>query len=100
MVGWILENSIETADSMMCRGYGSARRTTFRKIRINRNDILEILLIILLFVAFYITIPKTIIVPYLDIGIDGLHIIIVSVFIIYEVFNERFRGEYKTTFNR
>ena len=100
MVGWILENSIETADSMMCRGYGSARRTTFRKVRINRNDILEILFIILLFIGFYITIPKTIIVPYLDIGLDIINIIVVTVFIVYEVFNERFRCEYKTTFNR
>ncbi len=85
---------------MVCRGYGSTRRTTFRKVRINRNDIIEISLIILLFITFYITIPTTIIVPYLDIGIDIINVIIVSIFIAYEVYNERFRCEYKTTFNR
>ena len=100
MIGWILENSIETADSMIVRGYGSGRRTTFKKIRINRNDIIEIGIIIALFIMFYLTIPRTIIVPYLDIGIDVINVVVVGLFAAYEVFNGKIRSGYKTTFNR
>ena len=40
MTDWALEGSIVTADSMAARGYGSARRTSFRLYRFTRRDAL------------------------------------------------------------
>jgi len=37
-VTWALENSIETADSMKCRGYGLPGRTAFSIFRFHRRD--------------------------------------------------------------
>jgi energy-coupling factor transport system permease protein len=39
MVTWALENAIETADSMRCRGYGLPGRTAFSVFRFDRRDI-------------------------------------------------------------
>ena len=38
MVTWALENAIETADSMKCRGYGLPGRSAFSIYRIDRRD--------------------------------------------------------------
>jgi len=38
MVTWALENAIETADSMKCRGYGLPGRTAFSIFRFHRRD--------------------------------------------------------------
>jgi energy-coupling factor transport system permease protein len=38
MVTWALENAIETADSMRCRGYGLPGRTAFSVFRFDRRD--------------------------------------------------------------
>jgi energy-coupling factor transport system permease protein len=38
MVTWALENAIETADSMRCRGYGLPGRTAFSIFRFDRRD--------------------------------------------------------------
>ena len=38
MVTWALENAIETADSMKCRGYGLSGRTAFSIFRFQRRD--------------------------------------------------------------
>jgi energy-coupling factor transport system permease protein len=38
MVTWALENAIETADSMKCRGYGLPGRTAFSIFRFDRRD--------------------------------------------------------------
>jgi energy-coupling factor transport system permease protein len=38
MVTWALENAIETADSMKCRGYGLPGRTAFSIYRFDRRD--------------------------------------------------------------
>ena len=38
MVTWALENAIETADSMKCRGYGLPGRTAFSIFRFSRRD--------------------------------------------------------------
>jgi energy-coupling factor transport system permease protein len=40
MVTWALENAIETADSMKCRGYGLPNRTAFSVFRFGRRDAL------------------------------------------------------------
>ncbi len=36
--GWMLESGILTADSMNCRGYGTAKRTAFHTYRMGRGD--------------------------------------------------------------
>lgn len=38
LVTWALENAIETADSMKCRGYGEKGRTAFSLYRFDRRD--------------------------------------------------------------
>lgn len=40
LVTWALENAIETADSMKCRGYGEKGRTAFSLYRFDRRDVL------------------------------------------------------------
>lgn len=42
LTDWALEGSIVTADSMRSRGYGSAKRTSFRRYRMTRRDWLVI----------------------------------------------------------
>lgn len=38
MTSWALEGSLVTADSMRCRGYGSAKRTSFMRYRMGMQD--------------------------------------------------------------
>lgn len=38
LITWALENAIETADSMKCRGYGEKGRTAFSLYRFDRRD--------------------------------------------------------------
>lgn len=38
MTTWALENSIETADSMKSRGYGTGKRTSFSNVRFEKRD--------------------------------------------------------------
>ncbi|MDD4699258.1 MAG: energy-coupling factor transporter transmembrane component T [Oscillospiraceae bacterium] len=38
LITWALENSIETADSMKCRGYGLKGRTSFSNYRFDKRD--------------------------------------------------------------
>lgn len=38
MFTWALENAIDSADSMRCRGYGTAKRSTFCVYRFDRRD--------------------------------------------------------------
>ena len=48
MVTWALENGIITADSMAARGYGTGRRTFFRRYRFRKADGMLLLLTLLL----------------------------------------------------
>ena len=50
LVTWILEDSIDTADSMNARGYGLNGRTSFSIYRLDKRDKI-ILLIIVLFIG-------------------------------------------------
>ncbi len=52
LMGWSMENSLETADSMRCRGWGVARkRTTFRRNRFCSYDALVLSVLALLSVG-------------------------------------------------
>jgi energy-coupling factor transport system permease protein len=46
MVTWALENAIETADSMRCRGYGLPGRTAFSIFRFDRRDFAALLFVL------------------------------------------------------
>ncbi len=50
LMGWGMEDSLETADSMLCRGWGSgARHTTYRKYRFTAMDACALAVAIALF---------------------------------------------------
>lgn len=53
MVTWSLENSVETADSMKSRGYGTSKRTSYSVYKFEKRDAL-VLLITALLSAFVI----------------------------------------------
>lgn len=42
LMGWGMEDSIETADSMRARGYGARKRTAFSIFRMGRHDIFSL----------------------------------------------------------
>jgi len=46
MVTWALENAIETADSMKCRGYGLPGRTAFSIYRFDRRDMYALIFLL------------------------------------------------------
>lgn len=48
-VGWALEGSIITANSMVSRGYGTRKRTSYIRIRIAARDIILIVYLVALF---------------------------------------------------
>ncbi|MBO4395436.1 MAG: hypothetical protein J5819_03715 [Eubacterium sp.] len=95
MIGWILENSIETADSMVVRGYGSHRRTTYHNIRISIRDFLEILVIIGVFILFLLTRADTVIIPFIYIGFDAVNLVATIVFVIYLIIYNKMQIDYK-----
>jgi energy-coupling factor transport system permease protein len=45
MITWALENAIETADSMKCRGYGLPGRTAFSIYRFDKRDLRALIFI-------------------------------------------------------
>lgn len=53
---WSLEASMETAQSMEARGYGSKRRTSFHMFRFRNNDGIVLALVLLLGVALLIAV--------------------------------------------
>ena len=49
LMGWSMENSLQTADSMRARGYGTKNRTSFHLYRMGLRDWLSLALLALLF---------------------------------------------------
>lgn len=47
MMTWAMENSVETADSMKCRGYGLKGRSTFNNYKFRKCDFTALIYIIL-----------------------------------------------------
>lgn len=45
MITWSMENAIETADSMKCRGYGLPNRSSFSNYRFDKRDALVLIII-------------------------------------------------------
>ncbi|MEA5004411.1 MAG: energy-coupling factor transporter transmembrane component T [Christensenella sp.] len=48
LMGWSMEDSIETADSMRARGYGAKNRTTFSVFRMGRHDVVSLTVLVIL----------------------------------------------------
>lgn len=48
MITWSLENSIETADSMKSRGYGTGKRTSFSIYKLSKRDKVALVFIVIL----------------------------------------------------
>ena len=59
LTDWALEGSIVTADSMRSRGYGSAKRTNFRRYRMTGRDWWMLALVVLLAMAVLLSGGKT-----------------------------------------
>ncbi len=57
LLQWILENSVDTADSMKNKGYGLPHRTAFSLFRIDKRDIISICIILVadtvIFTAYF-----------------------------------------------
>ena len=52
LMGWGMEDSLETADAMKARGWGAAeRRTTYQRYRFRRTDTVVLIAVVLLAVA-------------------------------------------------
>jgi len=51
LLSWMMEDSIETAESMNARGYGSAKRTSFIEYKWTAHDIISLIVIALLCAA-------------------------------------------------
>lgn len=51
LMSWSMEESIETADSMRSRGYGTAKRTVYNKYSLNFYDCLALIILIALVVT-------------------------------------------------
>lgn len=51
LAAWSLESAVIMSDSMKARGYGSAKRTDFRKYRITRRDIICMLFMIVMIIS-------------------------------------------------
>jgi len=51
LMEWGMEKSLITANSMMARGYGSRRRTSYRRTRLTARDVVVLVAILLLGVA-------------------------------------------------
>lgn len=49
LLTYSLEEAIQTADSMKARGYGKSKRSTYEYFRLNKQDILTILYLVILF---------------------------------------------------
>lgn len=54
MTSWSLENSVETANSMKCRGFGTGKRTFFSIFSFDKNDGLLLVTDVILFIVFIV----------------------------------------------
>ena len=50
----MLEDSVTTADSMECRGYGKGKRSSYKRYKVNKSDITVICLSMIIFIAFFL----------------------------------------------
>jgi energy-coupling factor transport system permease protein len=56
LMGWVMEDALETADSMKARGYGTGKRTFFNNYKWQTHDIISLLIILLMIVCNVIAI--------------------------------------------
>lgn len=58
MISWLLENAIETADSMKSRGYGLFKRTSFSIYKFEKRDASVLLILFILTSVFVLAIAS------------------------------------------
>ncbi len=88
LLDWALENGIETGMSMENRKYGTGPRTSYRNVRISKNDILEIAVIILIFIIYVISQPRVYLLPEIEINISVVNTLMVILLCGYSVYEE------------
>ncbi|MDR3072671.1 MAG: energy-coupling factor transporter transmembrane protein EcfT, partial [Clostridiales Family XIII bacterium] len=49
LIGWVMEDSLDTARAMRARGYGSGRRTHYAARALRKTDVLALILLGFLF---------------------------------------------------
>ncbi len=91
MIGWSLENSVDTADSMKSRGYGSAKRSFYSIFTMRKKDYIVIASSIIIsagiFVMRYFGAADYSYYPYFEIVINGISdIAVIIVYIILCLF--------------
>lgn len=85
LITWALENGLETADSMKCRGYGSTRRTSYMPVSFSIRDLIELVLIIVVSVLIIVTNSHCMYSPWVEIDINWVQVVLISVLMVYEV---------------
>lgn len=88
LMGWSMEQSIETADSMRARGFGSHKRTSYRPYRFGRVDALALTALVTLIVANIVIIfteaNHVMFYPYFDLTIPPfLHIVCYALLVLF-----------------
>lgn len=93
LMGWSLEQSIETADSMRARGYGSHKRTTFNPYVFTVDDGVTITLLVVLFAlslgAVLLNLNSIMFYPYFESQFPALwHVLAYSALVLFPFFTE------------
>lgn len=99
LVNWALENGIEISDSMTARGYGSGRRTSYAPIRLLHIDIIEIIILIMVFLLWERGQPVTLLSPYIAVGIRYWWLLLTAGCMVYEIVEERHEDRYRAKNN-
>ncbi|MDO4166501.1 MAG: energy-coupling factor transporter transmembrane component T [Eubacteriales bacterium] len=94
LVNWALENGLEVSDSMVSRGYGSGRRTSYAPIRLLYADMIESILLLCVYLLWLWGQPDTILCPYIAVGIQGWWMALTVCCMIYEIVEERNEDRY------
>ena len=93
LLDWALENGMETTFSMLVRKYGTTKRSSYKSILISRRDIVEVILQILVFIAYIISLPNVDFFPEVKIGFSIFNICILTVSIFYCSLEEYFESQ-------
>lgn len=98
LVDWALENGMETSESMMGKKYGTARRTSYKNVRISRSDIVEIAVMLAIVILYVATKPIVYILPSIEINYSLRNIVIVCGICLYVIIEEMYEDRCKRDF--
>lgn len=95
MVNWALENGLETADSMISRGYQSGRRSSYAPVRFLGQDGIECVCLLLFVLLWEWGQPFTIIIPYIQIGACHWWMALTLGYMGYVLVEEKYEDQYQ-----